>query len=67
MVILGEKSFISKFFSADLTPTSRGSTKIDDPLSAFKNLEQIINLEEFVCRPCSIALFFGLSIVDVLN
>ena len=59
--------FIREFFAADLAPGSGGATEIDYSLGFFENLEEVIDLEEFVSGTGSVTLLFGLSVVNVLN
>lgn len=66
-VIGAKESLLSELLSAYLTPTAGGSAKIDDSLNSVKYMEYLLNLDEFIGRPGSVALFFGLPIINVLN
>ena len=61
-----QNSLFVKLFGDNLTPRTRGSTKIYHTRSIFKNAEYFVNLEQFVSTSRTKTVFFCLSVVNVL-
>ena len=62
-----KESFLSQFFSADLTPASGRATEIEGSLGVCEEVVDIIDLQKFIRGSGPIALLLGLAIVDILN
>jgi hypothetical protein len=48
LIILCKEALVRKFFSADLAPTARGTTKIYYPLDSIEDLKEIVDLKELI-------------------
>ena len=66
--LVGEvEAFLDQLLSNDLGPGSRRAAEVDDPLGVREDLELLVDLEQLVGRSGAVAVFFGLSVVDVLR